>query len=135
MKTRNTEPSQRQLRVGEMLRHGLVKILAKDEIQDPAVQGVSITVNEVTVSRDMRNATAYVMPLGGENTKEVVEGLNRASKFVRGRLSQDIHLKHSPKILFTAETKFDYADKIDTLLKSPDVAGDLSKKSTDQETS
>lgn len=127
MKTRSNEPSQRQLRVGEMLRHGLVKILSRDEVQDEAVQGVSITVNEVTISRDMRQATAYVMPLGGENADEVVAGLNRASKFIRGRLSQDIHLKFSPKITFSAETQFDYADKINTLLKSPAVSADLAK--------
>ncbi len=121
------EPGQRQLRVGEELRHVLVQVLRREELRDPAMQGVSVTVSEVRVSPDLRHATAYVMPLGGGEIGEIIAALNRAAGFIRGRVSRVVHLKFAPDFVFEADTAFDEAGKIDTLLRQariPDVTDD-----------
>jgi len=129
MKRRDARaPSQRQLKVGEELRHALAWSLERGEIRDPAVQGVPVTVTEVRVSPDLKNATAFVMPLGGgagEDTSIIVEGLNRAAPFLRRRVGETIRLKHVPKISFIIDQSFDEAGHIDALLRDPAVARDL----------
>ena len=123
--TRHHEPSQRQLRVGEMLRHALADILRRDEIRDPDLAGISVTVTQVKPSPDMRHATAFVEPLGGKNAKEVVAALNRHKGFIRGEMGHLIALKFTPELRFIEDTSFAEAEKIETLLKSSRVARDI----------
>ena len=116
-KTSSKEPGQRQLRVGEELRHALAEAFMREELRDPAMQGISVTVSEVRVSPDLRRATAYVMPLGGGDVGEVIAALNRASAFLRGRVSRMVNLKYAPIFVFEADITFDEASKIDALLR------------------
>jgi ribosome-binding factor A len=118
-------PSQRQLRVGEALRHALSDILMRGELRDPALQGASITVSEVRVSPDLRNATAYVVPLGGAHAEEILAGLQRAGPHLRAQVARAVKLKFAPGLTFRADTSFDYADRIERLLHSGQVARDL----------
>ncbi len=118
--------SQRQLRVGEVLRHELAQLFLRDEIREPDLNGVIITVSEVSVSPDLRKARAYIMPLGGKNQQPVVEALNRAHKFIRGELSAKLSLKYAPEIEFVIDTSFDYSQRIDEVLSTPEVARDTS---------
>ena len=118
---RGRAPSKRQLRVGEELRHILANLLARGETRDPALQGVSITVTEVRVSPDLRNATAYVLPLGGGETRAaaaIAAALNRAAPFLRGRLGHEVDLKYTPALHFEADLSFDRADRIEALLRA-----------------
>lgn len=115
------EPGQRQLRVGEELRHVLAEVLGRDELRDPAMQGVSVTVSEVRVSPDLRRATAYVMPLGGDDVATTIAVLNRAAGFLRGRVSSMVNLKFAPSFVFEADTAFDEASKIEALLRRADT--------------
>lgn len=127
--------SHRLLRVGENIRHALSEIFSRGEIRDPSVEGISITVTEVRCSPDLRNATIFVMPLGGVNEHEVVDGLNRNSKYIRGQLSRMVNMKYLPKLKFTSDTSFGEADHIEQLLHSPHVAQDLNndlKKDQDE---
>lgn len=117
--------SQRQLRVGELLRHSLSDILARGEIQDPALERVPVTVTQVKPSPDMRHALVFVEPLGGKNAKEVVAALNRHKGFVRGLMGRTIALKFTPELRFAEDTSFAEAEKIETLLKSSRVQRDL----------
>ena len=105
-------PSQRQLRVGEELRHALAWILERGEIRDPGLGGAAVTVTEVRVGPDLRNATAYVIPLGGNNVTEVVDALNRAAPFVRRQLGKAVKLRHLPNLNFVADTTFDEAGQV-----------------------
>ena len=125
--TRRVErgPSQRQLRVGEELRHALAWILERGEVRDPDLKGVSVTVTEVRVSPDLRNATVFVLPLGGGETAAVVTGLTRARPFLRRQVANAVRLKFVPDIRFRADPSFDEARRIDTLLRDPAVARDL----------
>ncbi len=118
-------PSQRQLRVGEELRHALAWILERGEIRDPGLGGAAVTVTEVRISPDLGNATAFVMPLGGADVPDVVETLNRAAPFVRRQLGKAVKLKRLPTLDFVADTSFDEAGRIEDLLKTPAVARDL----------
>ena len=118
-------PSQRQLRVGEMLRHALADVLRRDEIRDPDLAGISVTVTQVKPSPDMRHATVFVEPLGGKNAKQVVDGLNRHKGFIRGEVGHLIALKFTPEFRFIEDTSFAEAQKIEDLLKSSRVARDL----------
>ncbi len=110
-------PGQRQLRVGEELRHVLAEVLGREELRDPVMQGVSVTVSEVCISPDLRRATAYVMPLGGRDVGEIIAALNRAAAFLRGRVSRMVNLKFAPSLVFEADTAFDKAGKIEALLR------------------
>jgi ribosome-binding factor A len=112
--------SQRQLRVGEMLRHALSAILNRGDLRDPDLAGKSVTVTEVRVSPDLRNATVFVQPLGGADIEKVVSALGRAAPYLRRQIAGEIDLRYMPALSFTADTSFDYAERIDTLLK--DVA-------------
>ena len=123
--------SQRQLRVGEALRHALVEILARGELHDPVLAGASITVVEVRVSPDLRNATAFVLPLGGEGADAIVTALNHAAPFLRRQLSGRVTLRYLPSLSFIADTAFDEAARIDGLLHSPEVRRDLEAPAPD----
>ena len=120
-------PSQRQLRVGEELRHILAQVLDRAELHDPAVQDTPITVTEVRASPDLKNATAFVVPLGGDAavTDRVLEGLNRATPYLRRILAGKVRLRHIPRIKFLADRSFDEARHIEGLLREPAVARDL----------
>lgn len=118
-------PSQRQLRVGEIIRHALADILSRGEIADPDLDGVVITVPEVRMSPDLKNATALVMPLGGKNTKKVMAGLERSRKWLRGQIARRVNLKFAPDVRFQLDTRFDDDDQVTTLLHRPEVARDL----------
>jgi ribosome-binding factor A len=118
-------PSQRQLRVGEQIRHTLADILARNELQDPALAGTSITVSEVRVSPDLKLATAYVLPFAVEDQAAVVDGLQRAAPHLRHQLARAINLRHTPELRFRADTSFDEAARIDALLRSPRVQRDI----------
>lgn len=126
---RERGPSQRQLRVGEMLRHALADILRRDEIRDTDLAGVSVTVTQVKPSPDMRHATAFVEPLGGKNAKAVVAALNRHKGFIRGEMGHIIALKFTPELRFVEDTSFAEAEKIEHLLRSARVARDLGTSS------
>lgn len=115
------QPSQRQLRVGELVRHAVAQVLERGEIHDPDIAGKSITVTEVRMSPDLKVATAYIMPLGGEDVAIVAEALGRAAPYVRRRLGDDVALKFLPEIRFVVDETFDYANRIDRLLRE---AGD-----------
>lgn len=122
---RNREPTQRQLRVGEELRHALARILQRGELRDPALQHVAVTVTEIRVSPDLRNATAYVMPLGGQHSAEVIAVLTRSAGFLRGLLAREVPLRFAPSLAFALDTSFDHASRINELLHRPDVERDL----------
>jgi ribosome-binding factor A len=120
-------PSQRQLRAGELIRHALVEIFAHEELRDPDLEGVSVTVTEVQASPDLRQATVYVAPLGRGDTAKTAAALNRCAKFLRGRLGRLIELRHTPELSFRPDQSFDEAEHIEGLFHRPDVARDLSE--------
>ena len=122
---RHHEPSQRQLRVGEELRHALARILQQGELRDPALQDAAVTVTEVRVSPDLRNATAYVMPLAGRHASEVIEALTRGAGYLRGQVAREVPLRFSPVLAFALDTSFDHASRINELLHRPEVERDL----------
>ena len=111
-------PSQRQLRVGELIRHELAGIFARGELRDPDLEGRIITCSEVRVSPDLRHATVFVSDLGGGHTDDVVKGLMRCRKFLRGEVGHRIETKFTPDFKFVADTLFDEAAKMDALLRS-----------------
>lgn len=120
-----TGPSQRMLRVGELVRHALAAMFARGEIEDDALRGSVITVPEVRMTPDLKIANAYVMPLGGVHAEEIVAALNRHRKFVRGRVAPQINMKYAPEIRFYVDDTFEEAGRIDALLRSDKVQRDL----------
>ncbi len=120
-------PSQRQLRVGEMIRHKIAEMLARGEIHDDTLASHVVTVPEVRVSPDLKLATVYVMPLGGEDVKPVLAALEKHRKFIRGELAHTMNLKFAPDIRFRFDETFDEASRIDALLDSPKVRQDTRK--------
>jgi len=118
-------PTQRQLRVGEVIRRALSEILARGDVHDPDLGLASITVSEVQVTPDLRHATAFVLPLGGVNTGEVVRALGRNRVEIRRLVTDRIDLKFSPELDFRADTRFDQMDRTRDLLRSPSVRRDL----------
>lgn len=118
-------PSQRQLRAGELMRHALVEILREEDFDDAALTGVSVTVTEVRMSPDLRHAVCFVEPLGGEHAADVVKGLNRHAKFLRGRLGRMIDMKFTPDLKFLHDESFDEAERIGRLFDDPKVRQDL----------
>jgi ribosome-binding factor A len=118
-------PTQRQLRAGELVRHALVEILREEELQDPALAGVSVTVTEVRMSPDLKHALCFVEPLGGVHAAEVTAGLNRVSRFLRGRLGHAIELRFTPQLKFVQDQSFDTADHMNRLLADPRVRRDV----------
>jgi len=117
--------SQRQLRVGELIRHELAAMLSRGDIHDPVIEGHLITVPEVRVSPDLRLATIYVMPLGGRDIEKVIEALDRNKRFVRGEIARRVNLKFAPEIRFHVDERFDEAERIEKLLRTPAVRRDL----------
>jgi ribosome-binding factor A len=128
-------PTQRQLRVGEMLRHALADVLRRDEIRDPDLLGVSVTITQVKPSPDMRHATVFCEPLGGKNAKAVVAALNKHKGFLRGEMGRLIALKFTPELRFVEDESFAEAQRIETILKSEAVQRDLSAPAGDDATS
>ena len=117
--------SQRQLRVGELIRHAMAEMLTRGDVHDPVLESHMITVPEVAVTADLRLATVYVMPLGGKDAKPVLEALERNKKFLRGEIAHRVNLKFAPDLRFRIDERFDEAERIDKLLRSPDVKRDL----------
>ena len=124
--------SQRQLRVGETVRHALAEILAHGNVHDPDLEGHIITVPEVRMSPDLKLATIYVMPLGGRDTEVVIEALNRNKKFLRGEVAHRVNLKFAPDLRFRADDRFDEAERIEKLLRTPEVRRDLAPDSEEE---
>jgi len=116
-------PTQRQLRAGELVRHALVEILREEEIE--ALNGASVTVSEVRMSPDLKHAICFVEPLGGEHAAEVVEGLNKAARFLRGRLGHNIDMKFTPDLKFIHDESFDAAMAMNRLLDDPRIRRDV----------
>jgi ribosome-binding factor A len=120
--------SQRQLRVGELVRHALAEMLTRGEVHDPVIESHLVTVPEVRMTADLRLATVYVMPLGGRDAEEVVVALERHKKFLRAELAHRVNLKFAPDIRFRVDERFAEADRIEKLLHSPEVKRDLDHK-------
>jgi ribosome-binding factor A len=119
--------SQRQLRVGELVRHAMAEMLTRGDVHDPVIEGHLITVPEVRMSADLRIATIYVMPMGGRDAEEVVAAFERHKKFLRAEIAHRINLKFAPDLRFRVDERFAEAERIDKLLRSPQVARDLEK--------
>jgi len=119
------ERTQRQLRVGELVRHSLVEILTRGDLRDPHLSGVSITISEVRVSPDLKNATAYIMPLGGRNIPKILAALKRAAPYLRRRVGASATMRYMPALSFVEDRVFDEGEKIATLLRSPKISKDL----------
>jgi ribosome-binding factor A len=125
-------PSQRALRVGELIRQALAEMLTRGEVHDPVIEGHLITIPEVRMSPDLRLATIYVMPLGGRDEKEVLAALDRNRRYLRGEIARRVNLKFAPDVRFRIDESFDEAERIGRLLQSPEVVRDLGKKDTEQ---
>ena len=127
------EPSQRQLRVGELVRHALADVLARGEVSDPDLAGVIVTIAEVRVSADLRHATALVAPLGHGDPEQVATALNRNARFLRGKIAPALRqMRNMPDLKFLIDTRFEDDSRIDALLRSPGVSRDLSVESDSQ---
>ncbi len=126
-----TGPTQRMLRVGELVRHALSGLFTRGEIEDPVLGGKVITVPEVRMTPDLKLANAYVMPLGGTGAAEVVEALNRHHRFIRGRIAPELDLKFAPDLRFFIDETFDEYGRIDALLRSERVQRDIMKDDDD----
>jgi ribosome-binding factor A len=124
---RKTGPSQRQLRVGELVRHALAEMLSRGDVHDDVLASHVVTVSEVRMSPDLRLATIYIVPLGGKDLAPVLEALERNRKFIRGEVARAVNLKFAPEIRFMADETFDEVRRIDEILRSPKVAQDLKK--------
>jgi ribosome-binding factor A len=122
---RPTGPSQRMLRVGELVRHVLAAIFARGEVEDDVLRDVVITVPEVRMTSDLKVANVYIMPLGGLNAPAVADALNRHRKFIRGRVAPELDLKFAPELKFFVDDTFEEASRIDELLRSDKVRRDL----------
>ena len=108
--------NQRQQRVAEEIRHVLANIIQRGELKDPQLMDLSVTVSEVRVSPDLKNATAFIAPLGGGSSEALATAMNRAAPFIRMRLGKKLSLKYLPKVIFEADKSFDYAQKIESIL-------------------
>lgn len=132
-------PSQRQLRAGELIRHALVEILREEDIHDPALEGVSVTVTEVRLSPDLKHATCFVEPLGAGvasapvagHAEEIVKALNAHARFLRGVLGRQIDMKFTPDLKFRHDESFDAAGRMDRLFNDPRVRADLERDDED----
>lgn len=121
-------PSQRMLRIGEMIRHKMAEMLARSEIHDDVLASHTVTVPEVRMSPDLKIATAYVMPLGGEDVEPVLKALDRNKKYIRSEIAQTLDLRYAPDIRFRFDESFDEVNRIDRLLHSPRVRADVEKE-------
>lgn len=116
------------LRMAELVRHALAEIFSRGDIHDPVLETHVITIPEVSMTPDLRHATAYVMPLGGKNEREVIDALNRNKKYMRGVIAKKIQAKFAPDLHFRIDERFDRAEKIDKLLRQPEVQRDLKRE-------
>ncbi len=121
-------PSQRMLRIGELIRHKIAEMLIRGDIHDDVIAGQSITIPEVRISPDMKIATVYVMPLGGKDIKPVIDALTRHKKYIRTQVAQTLNLRYAPDLRFREDETFEEATRIDRLLDSPKVRQDVEKK-------
>jgi len=119
------EPTARQLRVGEEVRHGLVRIFERGELNDPALAEVTLTVTEVRMSPDLRHATVFVMPLAGAHAPETLAGLKRGAPYLRGLIAREVVLRYAPSLSFMLDTSFEHANRITELLHRPEVQRDV----------
>ena len=127
---RNKPPSQRQLKAGELIRRALAEIINRENLRDPALQGVSVTISEVRASPDLKHAIVYAAPLfsnnqGGGNTEEVIAGLRRCARFLRGRLGMEMETKFTPRLKFEVDRTFETASDMAELLNNPHIKQDL----------
>ncbi|MBU6525813.1 30S ribosome-binding factor RbfA [Methylocystis sp. MJC1] len=118
-------PSQRMLRVGELVRHAMARMLSRGEISDPVLEKHVVTVARVKMSPDLKLATIFVMPLGGKDETEVIAALDRHKKFLRGEIAHELNLKFAPDIRFRIDDSFDTVSRIDAILNSERVKRDL----------
>lgn len=126
-------PSQRQLRVAEEIRHVLAGLLMRGELRDPLVAGISVTVSEVRISPDLKNATVFAMPLAGAHVGDVLKGLNRSAPYLRSQVGHALQLRYAPALTFVEDKSFDEAHHIEELLRSEKVARDLKAREDDGE--
>jgi len=124
---KSSGPSQRQLRVGELVRHAVAEMLTRGEIHDDVLAQHVVTIPEVRMSPDLRLATIYVVPLGGKDVTPVLAALDRHKKYIRGEVANAVNLKFAPDIRFLEDETFDEVRRIDEILRSPKVAQDLKK--------
>jgi ribosome-binding factor A len=125
--------SQRQLRTGELVRHALAEILSRGTVHDPVIEAHLITVPEVRMTADLRLATIYIMPLGGRDSAAVLAALERNKRYLRGEIARRVNMKFAPEIRFRIDERFEEAERIEKLLRSPEVARDLGRKPEDEE--
>ena len=118
-------PSQRSLRVGEVIRHALAEALQRGDVHDPALEGVIVTVPEVRMSPDLKNATVFVVPLGGKGGSEILAAFERNNRYLRGVVAKKVNLRYAPNLRFRLDESFDEGDRIDALLRKPEVKRDL----------
>jgi ribosome-binding factor A len=118
-------PGQRGLRVGELIRHALAEILQRGDIHDPAFDGVIVTVPEVRMTPDLKSATVFVVPLGGKGGDEILAAFERNAKFLRGEIAHRINLRYAPTLRFRLDQSFDEGERVDALLRRPEVKRDL----------
>jgi len=125
--SKNRPPSQRQLKAGELIRRALAEIIAKENLRDPDLQGVSVTISEVRTSPDLKHAIVYAVPLGGDSgdMDEMIAALQRCGSFLRGRLGKEMEMKSTPRLKFVADRSFDTAEDMAKLLDQPKVKQDL----------
>jgi ribosome-binding factor A len=116
---------QRQLRVGELIRHALAEALQRGDIHDPAFEGVIVTVPEVRMTPDLKTATVFVVPLGGKGGDDIIDAFERNSRYLRGVIAKKVNLRYAPTLRFRLDQSFDEGDRIDALLRSPEVRRDL----------
>ena len=136
-----TGPSQRQLRAGELIRHALVEVLREEEIHDPALKDVSVTVTEVRLSPDLKHATCFVEPLGAGvdsapvagHVEEIVKALNAHAKFLRGVLGRRIDMRFTPDLRFRHDESFEAAERLNRLLDDPRVQADIARPDQDED--
>ena len=126
-------PTQRSLRAGELVRHALAEILVRGEVHDPVIETHLITVPEVRMSADLRIATVYVLPLGGQDAAVVLAALDRNRRYLRGEIARRVNLKFAPDIRFRIDERFEEADRVERLLRSPQVRRDLNNDPSEQE--
>ena len=119
--------SQRQLRVGELVRHAVAEMLTRGDVHDPVIETHLVTVAEVRMTPDLRLATVYIMPLGGEDETDVLAALDRNKRYLRGEVAERVNLKFAPDLRFRIDARFDEAERVEQLLRSPAVKRDLGK--------
>lgn len=126
-------PSQRQLRIGEQVRHALADVIQRGEVRDDVIESTVISISEVRMSPDLKIATAFVSPLGAKDAQAVIKALARNAKFIRGRVSGALRqMKYMPEFRFRLDTSYDNFAKIDALLRSPEVVRDLDDEDEDR---